>query len=92
MNKKANTLLFILGATVFNVLVTIVCFTVLMLLYVKFILNLLPEEGRAWAFPLIFIAAIVIAFCLYRFALKLLLKKIQIDKYFDPIFGNKDRL
>ena len=89
MNKKTNTLLFILGATVFNVFVTVLCFVVMMILYAKFVMVFLPEEAHSWAFPLMFIIAIAITFFLYRFALKLLLKKIQVDKYFDPIFGKK---
>jgi hypothetical protein len=88
VNKKANTLLFILGATLFNIIVTVALFAALFLLYVKFLLRLLPESGQAWGFPLLFIAAIVLSFFIYRFALKLLLKKIQVEKYFDPILGS----
>jgi hypothetical protein len=91
MNKKLNTALFILGATLFNILVTILCFVGLLLLYVRFIMSLLPEEGRAWGFPLIFIAAIIISFLVYRFALKLLMKKVDMGTYFDPIFGKRKR-
>ena len=91
MNKKANTLLFILGATIFNIIVTLLCFAVLMVLYAKFFMSLLPEDGHAWVFPIMFIAAIVLTFFLYRCALKLLLKKIQMEKYFDPVFGNSKR-
>ena len=91
MNKKVNTLLFILGATVFNILVTVLGFAGLMLLYVKFIMPFLPEEGRSWGFPLIFIAAIVLSFVVYRLALKLLLKKVDAGTYFDPIFGGRRR-
>ena len=90
MNKKVNTLLFILGATLFNIIITVLCFVVLMVLYVKFLMPLLPE-GNAWVFPIIFIAAIAAAFFLYRLLLKLLLKKIQVEKYFDPIFGRRNR-
>jgi hypothetical protein len=89
MNKKVNTLLFMLGATLFNIIVTVVLFLALFLLYIKFVFRLLPESGRAWGFPLLFIAAIVLSFFVYRFALKLLLKNIQVEKYFDPIMGNK---
>ncbi|MDR0583336.1 MAG: leader peptide processing enzyme [Treponema sp.] len=91
MNKKVNTLLFILGATLFNILVTVLGFVALMLLYVKFIMPFLPEEGRSWGFPLIFIAAIVLSFVVYRLVLKLLLKKLDAGKYFDPIFGGRQR-
>ena len=89
MNKKTNTLLFILTATLFNIIVTLIAFLVLMLLYAKFIMPLLPEESQIWGFPVSFIAAIVISFFVYRFVLNLLLKKIQMEKYFDPIFGRK---
>lgn len=89
MNKKANTMLFILGATVFNIVVTVLCFMALLLLYAKLLLPLLPEAGQAWAFPLIFIAAIAFSFLVYRFTLKLLMKKVEIEKYFDPIFGGR---
>ena len=89
MNKKANTLLFVLGATLFNMITTIVSFLALLLLYAKTIMPHIPEGGRGWGFPLIFIAAIALSFVLYRFVLKLLMKKINVDKYFDPIFGRK---
>jgi hypothetical protein len=86
MSKKTNTLLFILGATVFNVVTTAVCFLVLLLLYARFLVPLFPEN---WGFPLIFLAAIALSFLIYRFALKQLLKKIAVEKYFDPIFGGR---
>jgi hypothetical protein len=89
MSKKTNTLLFILGATVFNIIVAVVCFTALLVLYARFIASLLPEEGRSWGFPVIFIAAIALSFVIYRVVLKQLMKKIAVEKYFDPIFGGR---
>jgi len=90
MNKKANTLLFILGATVFNVLTAIISFVLLTLLYVRFLMELIPESGRSWGFALIFISSIAISFLVYRAVLKFLLTKIQVEKYFDPIFARKN--
>ena len=89
MNKKVNTLLFILGATLFNILVTIVSFVLLVIIYVRLIERFIPEsvQLQAWPYVIIFIAAIALSFVVYRYALRLLLKKIDIDKYFDPIFG-----
>jgi hypothetical protein len=89
MNKKVNTLLFILGATLFNIIITVLCFMGLLLLYARFIMPLIPENGQAWGFPLIFIAAIALSFLIYRLILKLLLKKVSAEKYFDPIFGGR---
>ncbi|MDR2258122.1 MAG: leader peptide processing enzyme [Treponema sp.] len=91
MSKKTNTLLFILGATFFNILVTVICFTALLVLYARFIASLLPEAGRSWGFPVIFIAAIALSFVIYRAVLKLLMKKINVEQHFDPIFGGRRR-
>jgi len=89
MNKKINTILFILGATLFNVLVALVSFAVLMLLYIKFLFILIPEAYRGWGFAVIFLASIAVSFVVYRFVLKYLLTKIEIEKYFDPLFVSK---
>jgi len=90
MNKKANTLLFILGATVFNILVTIISFVVFSFLYARFLMALIPEANRPWGFTLIFLASIAVSFLVYRWLLKYLLKKIDVEKYFDPLFVRKN--
>ena len=87
MNKKVNTLFFILGATLFNMLITVICFLALLVLYSKIVMPFIPEGGQAWGFPLIFIVSIIMAFIIYRYALKFFLKKVAVEKYFDPIFG-----
>ncbi|MFP3090794.1 alkaline shock response membrane anchor protein AmaP [Treponema sp. TIM-1] len=89
MSKKTNTLLFILGATVFNILVTIVCFMALFVLFAWLLAPRLPPDAAAWSFPIIFIGAIVLSFIIYRIILKLLFKRVDADKYFDPIFGKR---
>jgi hypothetical protein len=50
---------------------------------------ILPEGSGSWGFTLIFLLSLAIAFMVYRWLLKYLLKKIDIEKYFDPIFANK---
>lgn len=89
MNKKINTILFVAGATVFNIFVTVLSFAVLLIVYAKLIAGRLPEENLVWGFPVIFIIAVVSSFFAYRSALKLLLKKIEMEKYFSPVFGKK---
>jgi hypothetical protein len=91
MNKKTNTILFILGATVFNILVTVVSFFVLFLLYSRILASRLPDETFIWGSIFVFIGAIALSFVVYQALLKLLVKKIDINKYFDPIFGRKKR-
>jgi len=92
MNKKANTILFILGATLFNIFVALISFVVLTLLYVRFLMMLLPENNRSWGFTFIFLAAIAVSFLVYRFVLRHLLEKIEVEKHFDPLFVRKRKV
>jgi branched-subunit amino acid ABC-type transport system permease component len=48
-----------------------------------------PEASAAFALPAIFIGAVVLSFLIYRFVLKLIMKKVDIEKHFDPIFGGR---
>lgn len=89
MNKKMNTVLFLLGATVFNIVVTIVSFLALIVLYGRLLAPLLPEGLAAWGLPVIFVAAIAIAFAAYRFAVKLLLSKIKAEDVFSPLSSRR---
>jgi hypothetical protein len=93
MNKKVNTALFILGATVFNIMITVLSFLLLLFLYGKFLLRFLPQGAQTWtwSFTFIFIAAIAISFFVYKFAIGFLLKKIDVEKYFDPIINTRYR-
>ena len=86
MNKKANTIFFILGATLFNVIVAIVSFILLLLLYSRFFTG----QGQEWVLLFIFIASLAISFIAYRYALKYLMNKIDVDKYFDPLFVRRN--
>jgi membrane protein implicated in regulation of membrane protease activity len=89
MSKQTNTFFFILAATFFNVVITIINFLVILLIYTKFIYPLLPENSIAWALPVIFILSIAVSFLVYRFAIKLMLKKVDMEKYFAPMFGKR---
>ena len=89
MSKKTNTLLFILVGTVFNIFITVLSFLIFLLIYTKFLYGRLNESLSAWMLPVFFVAAIVASFFVYRLAVKLLMKKIDMEKYFDPIFGKR---
>ena len=86
MSKKTNTLWFILGATAFNILTTLICFILLLVVFGR--LNL-PESAAGWGLAISFIGGIALSFVLYRFILKQIMKKIDMEKYFDPIFGRR---
>jgi hypothetical protein len=90
MNKKLNTIFFILGATLFNILVAIVSFILLTLLYGRFMMPLIPESGQSWVLILIFLSSIAISFFVYRLVLKYLLTKVDVEKYFDPLYVKRN--
>jgi len=91
MNKKVNTLLFVLSATIFNIIVAIISFSVFFILYAEFLMNKLPESSKGWSTTLILLASLAVSFMVYRIVLKILIKKVDIEKYFDPIFAKKYR-
>ncbi len=86
MSKKTNTILFLIGATVFNIATTVVCFLALLILYGKFLIPVLPQEIAVWGMPVIFVGSIVAAFVIYRYVIDTLMKKIDVEKHFDPLF------
>ena len=90
MNKKINTLLFILSATVFNIITTVLSFLLLLILYAR-LMKFLPEGAQAWSFPFIFITSIAISFFVYKVLLGFLIKRINVEKYFDPIINSRYR-
>ena len=92
MSKKTNTLLFLLGATVFNIVITIVCFIALLVLYGRILAPMLPQEAAAWGLPVIFVGAIALAFVIYRVIIKKLMAKIDVEKNFDPLFKPRRRI
>ena len=89
MSKKTNTLLFILGGTIFNVLITVFCFILLLVLFIRFLQPVVPESAFTWIMPVIFIAAIAVSFVVYRLAIKQVTKRVDMEKYFDPIFTRR---
>jgi len=92
MNKKVNTILFVVGATLFIVAISVLCFTALTLLYHNYLIVHISEEIRAWGFALIFIISIVISVLIYRVVLKFIMTRINTDKYFNPLFaGNYEK-
>ena len=88
MNKKANTALFVLGATVFNLVIMALLFFVPLIL-----LSLIFGERLAGVFGVLsivlFFAALVGSFFVYGFVMKKVSARVDMDKYFEPIFKKR---
>ena len=91
MSKKTNTLLFIIGGTIFNIFVTIISFLVFLFVYSKFFYGRVSGSAAAWMLPVFFAGAIAASFFAYRLAIKILIKKVDMEKYFDPIFARRNK-
>lgn len=91
MNKKLNTGLFILGATLVNVLIMVVLFLVLFILFARFAAPSIPPEIGQFIILALFIGSIVGTFFIYHRLVAIMQKKIDMDRYFDPIFGKRRR-
>jgi hypothetical protein len=50
---------------------------------------LLPESAAAWGLPVVFIAAIAIAFVVYRYAVKFMMTKIRAEDVFGPLSSRR---
>ena len=86
MNKKVNTVLFVLGATVVNILIMIVILIGGLLLIGRFMSERAQESAGPIVVVLLFFVAIAASFFLYNRFIKYLSTKIDMDKYFHPIF------
>ncbi|MDR2501494.1 MAG: leader peptide processing enzyme [Treponema sp.] len=90
MSKRTNTLWFILGATAFNILLTLVWFILLTLLYAVFLAPHVPEGAAHWSLSLTILAALLLSWAAYRLALRLLLKRINPARHFAPLFKKQE--
>ncbi|MDR2842446.1 MAG: leader peptide processing enzyme [Spirochaetaceae bacterium] len=91
MNKKTNTFLFLAAATLFNIITTVVFFMLLFVSFFTFVKPLIKDIFTIWGLPVIFILAILMSFFLYRILIKQFIKKVDLNKYFDPILGNFEK-
>lgn len=89
MNKKANTLLFILGGTVVNLILAIAWIGVLLFLFSR--LSGVMGEQTAWLFPVAFLGGIMIATIMYQKIAKWVIARFRLEDKLDPLFSHTMR-
>lgn len=85
MNKKLNTALFFLGATVANLGIVVLLFLVVFVPYIIFIGPLIPDSAKFISLIVIFIGAMIGSFPIYRKLIEWFQTKVDMDKHFEPI-------
>ncbi len=93
MNKKANTVIFLLAATVLNLLILAVLATVLLLGFSLVFKNIEDVSmALSWlAIIVILFGSIAGTFFLYSKIIKWAVKKWNLENYIDPIFKPRRR-
>lgn len=87
MNKKVNTVLFVLGATLVNMVVMAILFVICLILIARFVD---PESPMMPLFlGLMFIVSIGGSFYLYTVVMKKITVKYNLEQFLDPIFWKK---
>ncbi|MCF7934478.1 MAG: leader peptide processing enzyme [Spirochaetia bacterium] len=91
MNKKVNTALFIIGATVFNIVLMLVCF-LLAIAALGAVLSAETSATTAQIFLLLaFLVSIGVTYGLYSLLIKYISGKVDMERYFHPIFHQRKR-
>ncbi len=89
MNKKTNTIVFMLAATVVNVIMMVAIFILLFYFYGRFVAPAVSPEVTQILLIVIFIGSIALTYFLYHRIIKWISNKWDLDQYFDPIFRRK---
>jgi uncharacterized membrane-anchored protein len=91
MNRKTNTALFIVGATVGNIVIMII----LIIIGFAIVSALLPAKSNpqlaSILFLVIFLASIAGSFFIYHKIVQFISKRVDMEKYFHPIFRPRKR-
>jgi membrane protein YdbS with pleckstrin-like domain len=91
MNKKANTVFFVLGATIVNVIIMMVIFIILFVLFGRFAAPHMSPQINQIIMLVLFIGSIVLTYFIYHRLVNYITTRIDMEKYFDPIFRPKKR-
>jgi len=94
MNKKLNTALFFLVATAVNIVLVLALALALFVPYALWVAKLVPAPVNLIALVIIVVGSMAGSFPLYRGLISWFQKKVDMEKYFDPIVkasGRKGR-
>jgi putative effector of murein hydrolase len=86
VNKKTNTILFMLGATVVNVILMVIVFVILFWVYGRFIAPSVSPQATSYIMIALFVGSIALTYFIYHRIVKWISNKWNLDDYFDPIF------
>lgn len=91
MNKKLNTVLFMLGGTVLNIVLMLGLFVLFLFLGNKVLTPETSANLKMLVFLLIMGFSVVGSFFIYSKIIKFITKKWNLEEYMHPLFPSKKR-
>ena len=93
MNRKVNTILFLLAATLFNIIIIVLIFVVGFALLGQFVLPYLGVVLRQLILIVLFCGSLIASYLIYNKSVRWLTTRYSLENYLEPIFrlkgGNK---
>jgi hypothetical protein len=89
MNKKLNTALFLIGATVFNLVLLFVLIVLALVVISALTRGRLSGNLMSILLIVVFLGSMVASFLIYNQVIKLVSRKIDMEKYFLPLFRRR---
>jgi len=89
VNKKLNTALFMIGATVFNLILLFALITLALVGITALFRDRLNPAAMSIIMIVVFLAALVGSFLIYNQLVKFIARKVDMEKYFLPLFKRK---
>lgn len=89
MNKRLNTVLFVVGATIFNLFSMAVIFIALFMLYARFVGPSLSPRMNQFLTLWLFFGSVALAYWVYSRIVRWAEQRIDFHRYLEPIFARK---
>lgn len=86
MNRRFNSVLFIVGATVANIVVMFLLFILLLVLYARLAAPHLAPTTNQFMLLVLFIGSVVATYIMYHQVMKALMRRYDLTRYFGPLF------
>ena len=91
MNRTLNTVLFLVGATLFNIIIILIIFVVGFALIGQFVLPHIGLVAGQIALIVLFCASLAGGYAIYNRVVRWLTNRYALDNYLEPIFRRKKR-
>jgi hypothetical protein len=89
MNKKLNTALFLIGATIFNLVLLFLLIMLALVLISALSRGRLSGNVMSILLIVVFLGSMVASFLIYNQVIKFVSRKIDMEKYFLPLFRRR---